>query len=317
MDYSTTALIASIRRRGSVPDTSAEGTQAADLLAVATEVLWKAICPLLLRVRENYLLETKDYSITSGAAAYRIPPRSLGGKLREVSVVDASGNVRNLPEVDEENLREFGPTGTPTAFQVRGNNVVLLPTPDATQGTLRLRYARRPNQLVALSAAGVISSISSAGGTTTITLTASIPAAFTSTARYDLVRATPGFEWGAIDLNPSSSPSGSSIAFATADLPADFTTAIYKGDYICLAEDAPVAQVPPELHALLAQWTVAALLEADGDEEAVATAMKLAAKMEEDVVSLLSPRVDGEHQKVSTGMFRSMRRSAFFNGWRP
>jgi hypothetical protein len=310
MDYTTTALLSAIRRKGSIPDTSAAGSADADVLSEATQVLWKAVCPLLLRVRENYLLEVKDYAITSGQSAYRIPPRALGGKLREVSIVDGSGNVRNLPEVDEEDLSDFGPSGTPSAFLVRGNSVVLLPAPDATTGTLRLRYARRPNQLVLPAAVGVISSIS--GGN--ITLAGTVPGTFTAAARYDIIRATPGFEWVAIDLTPTGAPSGTAIGFTASDLPSDFTTANYKGDYVCLAEDSPVAQVPPELHALLAQWTAAALLENDGDATASEDAMRKASKLEADAVALLTPRVDGEHVKLANGMFRGMRRSTF-NGW--
>ncbi len=146
--YDTTALVADIRRRASLPTTSASGTADADLLALANGEMVE-LYAAVLGVREEFFVTDKDYAITAAQAAYAIPTRAAGARLREVVKVDSAGVRTNLDKMDLEDLNSLDTTsGEPTNFYLKGNKVYLYPTPSTTTGTLRLSYLRRPNRLV-------------------------------------------------------------------------------------------------------------------------------------------------------------------------
>jgi uncharacterized membrane protein len=249
------------------------------------------IVPLVLSAREDYYLATSDTSLSSSVTSARIPARAIGGKLREVSWISTSGDEVNLPRVSVDDLED-----AQSGFYVSGNTVYLVtPEGDTWDGTLRLTYYSRPGKLVSTSAVATVASVASA----TITTAATVPSTFSASVTYDLVKATPGFEFVAVDQS-SSVASGTTVTLSTAP-----GSSLVAGDYVCLAGDSPVPQCPAEFHSVLAQAVAARVLEALGDREGHADALAKLKEAEASALKLITNRVDGEPQKITNrrGLF--------------
>lgn len=283
-DYTTTALLASIKRRGMLPST-AQTLSDSDFLAIATEELQLYITELLLSVREEFLVVTSDRAVTVGTATYALPSRATAEALRNVLCDDGTGLFRPLPRVEEERASDFGSqAGSPAGYYLQDDSIILVPTP-AKATTLRLAYFRRPSALVLPAATAKISSID--GPRTTVTTTAAVPTTFTVGTTLDIVDAQPGFRSPAVDVTISSTPDSTHLVLSSA-LPATVTV----GMYVSLAGESPVPQVPVELHPLLAQRTTFSALEALGDRQAPQYE-KICERMRVTALRILTPRVAG------------------------
>lgn len=90
---------------------------------------------------------------------------------------------------------------------------------------------------------------------------------------------------------------------------------VIPGDYICLANEAIIPQIPPDLHNGLAERTSARILAALGDQAGLAAANQKIAEIETRQGNLMSNRSDGNPMKVTQrksllawGKFRNYRR---------
>ena len=292
MGWDTNSLVASVKRRASVPTT--QGLLASsDFTDIATEEMNGYVVPLVISAQSEYMVTEVDQLI-AGSTTFRMPLRAVGGKLREVQLIDTSGRFINVPQitVDQLNNVTFG-------FYVKGNTLNLWnnlqPLP-LNYATLRMSYYTRPNALIYPTSAAVIQSI--AGNA--LTLTGAPPGTFTSAMTYDLVRANPGFECLATDQ--AATVSGSTVTLATAP-----SADLRAGDYVCLAGQSPVPQIPAELHPLLAQAIAVKALQTICDFEAMDREIGVLARMEKDATRLIATRVDGEALRVvnRSSLFRS------------
>lgn len=284
-DFTTTALLSSLKRRGMLPSNS-DTLSTTDFLAIATEELQTYVFKLLLAVREEYAVANYDLTLTAGTSAYKLPSRAVGGKLKNVVQYDStSGNLTPLMRLEPPLVSNVSTTGQVSSYYLQGDDIVFVPVP-ASATTVRMSYFRRPSALVATTAVATVTSI----GFTTLGCTP--PASFTTLVTYDIVRAKPPFSILAQDLS-ASAVGGASVQFTTE---VD-NIGVAVGDYVCLAGESPVAQVPVELHPLLSQRTVFKCLEALGDEKAAA-AETSADKMRGDALTLLTPRVEGAPRPI-------------------
>jgi hypothetical protein len=297
VSFTTTDLLASVRRRAGIPAAAATYT-AAEILAIADEEMRSYLVPMLLKVREDFWLANQDIPLTSDALTYRIPYRAVGGKLSEVYAVSSEGKPTNLPRIRYSDLVD-----TDFGFYLDAGSVTLVtrdgdPTRFGT--SLRLSFYARPNALIETSAAAVVSSFNPTAKTITLV---SAPASFTGRTAWDVIRAKPGFDFLGIDA--AGSISGSTITFTSA-LPHD----LEAGDYVCLPEQSPVPQIPAELHPLLAQKVAVKVAESRQMTERLQSLREELVRMEKDAPTLITPRVDGEATKVVS------RRSLYrMRGW--
>lgn len=286
MAWTSTELLASVKRRAGVPLSQATFTSA-EVLTLANEEMMGYMVPLVTSIREDFWVTHEDVALTEDTDTYRIPYRAVGGTLRELSIIDAAGFVRNIPRVDLSNEAEetFG-------FVVEGDRVRLLN--DGAYSTwrlgvtLRFTIYLRPNQIVTTAEAGVVSSFSV--GAKTITLT-SAPAGFTGNTTWDIVRARSPFEM--LTYDAAGALVTNTITF-THDLPDDLAA----GDYVCLREQTPVPQLPVELHPLLAQKVAVRILESMQMSEALDKAREELGKLEKDARDVIKPRVVGQATAV-------------------
>lgn len=286
MAYTTSDLLADIKLRVFAPSGSTRTFQDTDYLLLADAAMQSIILPMLQSQREEYLVTYKDLAVTADQAAYDIPVRAVGMQLRDVWLVDTDGTLIDLPELNPE-LRATTLSGDPRAFFLRMNQVHLYPTPSATLRTLRLEYFLRPGKLVETSAAAQISAIDTLTGIVTV---GSVPSTWSTTDEYDLVRKDGGGEPRAVDQTVSA------VTTTTLTL-ASLPTGLATSDYVSLAGESPIPQVPAELRPVLAQAVAVKVCEA----------MKLPAledsrkTLEMEIKAaqlLLTPRVLGAAKKV-------------------
>lgn len=288
----TADLLSSIKRRANIP--SATGVFGdTELLAMATEELRSYIVPLVLKEREDYWMTYADTPLTS-STSYPVPPRAVGGKLREVSILDGNGREHNLPRVSPADLEQaaggFYMDGQGVRIFLRNNQ-----PPTILGVTLRLRYYLRPSALVPTTAAAVITSLASfpaitlSGGYTTLT----------TPGTFDCVSA--GSPFGVRQVGFSGSVTGSTLTSSGATL-ANFSV----GDWLCDADQSPVVQAPVEFHDVLAQKVAVKVAESKNQSERLGSLREELARLEADARALISPRVDGESQRAvgRRGLFR-------------
>jgi len=282
--FTATELLASLKRRGLLPSTTS-AFSTSDYLKIVDEEIQTFVVPLLMDVREEYLVTTSDTSLTS-TNRYYIPERAIVGGLRDVRLADGNGGYIALSRYEPDEIEAF-PTssGNATGFYVQGNSVVLVPA--QSSGTLQMVYFARPNRMVATTAVGEVLSIVG----NVVTMTATLPSTFTSSVRYDFVKGKPGFDSLAIDY--SASAVGSNTVTFSSTPPSDLAA----GDFVCLAQESPIPQIPVELHGLLAQRVSATVLSALGDDKSE-RAFQIAESMEQRARKLLSPRIQGATRYV-------------------
>lgn len=282
MAYDINALIANIKRRGSVP-TSQNLLQTADFIALANDELEINLVPDIMSVREEYFVAPYLVPLSPSMTTVQIPTRAVGGKLLDVQLV-TSNQIIQLPRLLETDRSSTNPNTF--GFFVQGNTIQLSFTPDSSM-TLNLVHYRRPNQLVATSACGQITAIS----TNTVTVSA-LPSTMVIGVTCDLVQANPGFDCTTID-QAITNVSGTTLTFAS--LPSNLSI----GDWVCLSQQSPVPQIPQELHAVLAQMVVVKCLEALGDRDGMQIAEAKLEKMKASTLKMISPRIDDSPKKIT------------------
>lgn len=73
---------------------------------------------------------------------------------------------------------------------------------------------------------------------------------------------------------------------------------VQVGDYICLANECIIPQIPPELHSKLAEMVAARILMAIGDKDGLAVSMGKLAEMDKQQAALIGQRIDSSVPKV-------------------
>lgn len=288
MAFTTTDLLSTVRLRGMLPSTATLGVQDSDILQHANDEMQSRLVPLVESVNEEFYVTTTDVALVSGQAAYRLPNRNSGSKLRDLKLV-IGGVQQPLVRIEPEKVSAWVSTATgfPQAFYLEAGAVVLVPTPAVSNATLRMRYFVRPGQFVTNAAptTSTVASVSYSGPTATVTTSVVVGSGAVSV---DCLAYRPPFEYlalngsgsGGIYTLPNSSPN------------------IAVGDYVSLADQSPLLQLPVELHSLLAQRTLCRVLQQLGYSDKYAMASDEADRLEEVALKLLSPRVDGAPKKM-------------------
>lgn len=289
MAYTTANLISAIERRAFVPANQSTFSTS-EILAIAGEELRSEILPAIISAREEYFVHYKDLTITANQEGYVIPVRAFNNLLREVKIVNGT-DLLDISRLEPEALLSTQ-TGTPQAFYLRDDKVILHPTPAATDRTLRLWYYLTPGEYIETTAAAVITAINT---TTKVVTVGTIPSTWVTGNTFDFIKSDGGHEYRGVDYT-CTLVSGSDITFAA--LPSDLAV----GDYIALQGYSPLVQIPFGMRPVVAQFAAAALLlyaKQPGAGEAKGKAEELLSKS----LEVLSPRVAGEDQVITQVWF--------------
>lgn len=274
-DYTTTGLLAAVRRYGQLP--SYDEGAATTLLALLNAEQLTYLTKQLEATREEYRTATLDITLTASRLTYPVPTRAIASGIVMLQVVDAAGSEWGLHELRPYDFRGNNIWTSPCKrFYLKRNEVVFYAQPPT--GTLRVWYPLRFSELVAVDAASAnyatISSITVA--TKTVVVDHSL-----GLTSYDFVQANPQFDALALD----EAATGTTTLVFTNELPA----ALAVGDYVCKPGRAPVCTAPLELHSLLCMHVAHVAQLMKGDPKAGAT-KQLRDETAKDVLTLLEPR---------------------------
>lgn len=288
-DYTTRGLIENVKTRGSIPTTQPLFKNE-NFAALANDELQSLIVPLIMSVREEHFVTSKDYTIVQNQAAYDIPADAIGMKLRDVVYLQDPNRPQNqtsLPRLQPEDIAgAYIDYAQPSGFYIQGNSVVLYPAPQYS-GTLRLTYFKRCSELVDNSQAGKITNVDS--NTNEVTLSV-VPNTWTTSDLVDVVNVNPPFNTVSEDLQI--------VAVNGFTLTLSSVAGLSVGNWVCLQDETVVPQIPVECHRVLAQATVVKVLEALGDDGGMQRAQAKLNELTSNMTTILNPRVDGEPKKI-------------------
>lgn len=282
-DYTTTGLLANMKRRGFTPSSS--GLTTSDLLSCLSETLRTYIPAFLKGLREEFIISQLSIAVTS--ATVPVPARACGIALRTIGWLESDGRVRPLTRIEPERRSDWGQSGSsPRGFMFQGNNCILVPA--VTSGTLVVSYQQRTGELVLPTSAAVIDNRLNS----TTLVVSNAPNTIASDVLCDVVGFQPNFKLKAMDLEVvavSDNGGGFSSVVFTDTLPTTFVA----GDFLCLANETCVpAELPLECFDLLAQATAFQIASDTGSERLKTITLALE-RLEKQVALVLSPRDDG------------------------
>src|SRR5258708_36626539 len=122
-----------------------------------------------------------------------------------------------------------------------------------------------------------------------------VPTTFTTSVTYDIISNTPQMFISQGDDLTITLVAGANITFTA--LP----STVQVGDWVCLAMQSPIPQIPfkPGFQLLL-QLSAAKCLEIHGDTQGFNIAMSQAADMTNYFISVITPRVDANVIRLTT-----------------
>jgi len=199
--------------------------------------------------------------------------------------------VAGAPSTDEFEIGASSIiTATNLSAAINTNGVVSATNGTPSTATVVLTY---PN--LSLS----ISTSNTAGFTipdTTCVEFTSIPSNIIESEPIDFLQTAGGHRTYSYDITiPTGGISGNTIEFTSTDVPEDLVV----GDYICLAQECIIPQIPTDLHNLLAERTGGEVLQSIGDQAGLAATKNKVQEMERSQGNLVDRRVDGAPQKVT------------------
>lgn len=300
--YITDTLIPTLRLLPLMPSVQALFDNP-NLLTIMTFEMTSKIIPLIDNQAEEYFVTQQDFAYT-GQLEFTIPSRAVAGKLRSVTFVDSSGNEIRIPRLRVEdimsNVNATGLAINPAlwGFYLKNNKVRLyLGSSNGVNNGfayLRMRYIRQPNALVLSNACGQVTVI--AGNVVTVS---NFPSTFLTTATYDLISNSPQMFDSLLDDATVTAVDGTlkTLTFTAGTVP----STLQVGDWVCLAGQSPIPQIPytPGFDLLL-QLSAAKCLEIHGDVQGFNVAMSQAADMKNYFISVLTPRVDANVIRLTT-----------------
>ena len=306
MAKTTTQFLSAVKRRISMPENQALLSDEA-ILEIGDEVMRAYVVPTLISVRQDYFVYVSDTTLVVDQTDYAIPYRALGRSLRDLKVVDTtSTTVRDLVKIDLEDAHLFTNDNSqvrPYGFHFFGDQVRLQPSPQTTNLALRFFFELPPNKLVTVGSAATITGIS--GGDITVN---AVPTTFSTSTATDFIAGKQGNATRAFDKTPTNI-AGTTISYATADVPS--TLAV--GDYIALAEESPVLQIPDDMFPWMVTKTGRRVLYAIGDFEGDSRLQEADSEEEKNLLKILEPRIRGETTKI-VNRFSLARQGRFYYG---
>lgn len=288
-------LIADIKIRGAVP-TSQDRFTNARFLSLANSEMQSKILPLVLRSRQNYYEYDIDTNINA-TGLYPISERAYLAIVSNVALIQDT-NRFNLPWLSEENEYDTdAPADSIAGVILKRNTIQLKPKDGAGYDSLRMSILLRPGLFVLEAAAAQITAIS---GTTLTFAASTIPSTWTTSNEFDLIQGNPHYDTLGIDLSVSSIGATSIVLSSTPN------SRLAVGDWISLAGETPIVQLPEAFSYLLSQRVANTCMRTLGDKRGHEEGEAIAKEMEKSLTDSIQPRIQKEAQRIvnRTGMLR-------------
>lgn len=310
VDYTTTRLISSVKRRITLPDAQNLYSDE-DILEFMSDELSSTVVPLIHSIQQEYWVYISDVTLNQNQTSYKIPVRGCANGLRLVTMIDTNNNEIAYPllrpELTASAYNWLSPYSTSTlyGFYMQDDHIVMFPNSVVTNpvNRIRFRFERQPNQLCLPTAAGRVTAIN--GNVLTVD---NIPTDWTTSLTFDLINGSIAFQAKQDDIIVSNIDT-LTLEITCDSLPSD----VAVGDWFCVAGTSPVAQIPYQVYPYLAQITANLCMAGMADQEPYQDGKRKEAQMKEDLLKLMQPRDMGNVQTITNrdGLFNN---GAFW-GW--
>ena len=273
--YTGEELIAQVRDEARIPNTASTGNTDADILNRINEFVLGYLAPLVMEVRDEYFIRTTRTPLVASTSKYRIPPRAMFQKLRDIRFKTTTGGYYPLAHTSMADLdnarRSLTEVSAPGAFLIEGNYISLWPPIGASaQGSLDIAFYFAPSELVLSTATAKVAAVDPDTDNPKEVSLESVPATWTdATVLFDAHSSYSGAETKVWDRKVTNIDiPNKRIVFEDAidgSTFGDFPVEV--GDYVALAGDCALPGVPRELHPLIGLGAACSVLEDEGDME--------------------------------------------------
>lgn len=305
MTVTSDRFLQGLKRRITIPANQPLMTDQ-NFLDLANDVIRDRMVPLFLSTNQNYFVTYVDVPMTQGVKKYPIHYRAVGRALRDLKLKYNLDNIRmvdmRLIALEDEHL--FINQTLPTGFYFSGDSIMVVPEPNASTYIMRQFFNLQPNRMVTMDQAAKVVAI--AGNVLTVD---AIPTAMIAPLKVDFIQGKAGCSTISYDVTLQGAASNQ-LTFASAD----DVAGVEVGDYVALAQETPVMQLPDEAQQLLETATADRVLYAIGDYEGSAAMQKDAKLQEANLLKIIQPRIEGEQTKIINR--NGLLRGRGYNYWR-
>jgi hypothetical protein len=151
-DFSVQQLVADVRRRAMIPNSTQVLTDA-DITGFLNDEMWEYIVPMLMATTEEYLVAaTEPLNLGSETtidleSTTLFPDGVVGLKIRDVQIQSVNSWI-SLPRIEPEYESQFVATGATQGYMFRGSKIHLIPVNEPVGAQIRVLYYKRPTALV-------------------------------------------------------------------------------------------------------------------------------------------------------------------------
>jgi hypothetical protein len=286
-------LITQVQYTALVPNSQSQ-FQSPQILAFLNNEMRLNVSSFIKSVQEEYFVTSLQYPVQAGNS-YTIPTRCMGGALRQIVLVDSSGNWVDITKMALEDIVITSYTFFTLpiwnyGYYMMNDKAFLFPqqnTNSMTAYTLQINYERQPNELMLSTGCGQITAINT--GTKQVTVNFVDPSWTTSTT-FDVINNLPQFS-SIQDDQVVTNINGNVLTFSA--LP----TGLAVGQWVCPAGMSCIPQIPYALFPILVLRAAIRIGVALGDSQLVSTLKDDLAKAEEMALKIMTPRVEND-QKI-------------------
>lgn len=295
-------LIQSIKVRSATPISQITFSEI-DILRFAQEEIEMKLLPNILAVKEEFYVTETEIPLVPNKSLYDIPYRAIGGKVRHVIYKHPSNSLLPLANIPIENVLEYEASGNASQLfgvALQNDQLRLVPRVSATTtGSLLLRYYLRPNKLVLMNRGARVKNINFTTGVVTVAIgntdPSKVPQNITINTKIDFIKAKPSHKTYKFDIQPLAvNTAAGTITFNPTDIPEE----LEAGDWICVAGETVIPQIPSELHSMLAQAVACRILEALSDTQALQNATVKLQEMEQKLLNVIDTRIEAPAKKA-------------------
>lgn len=285
----STQLVESIKRKANIPDAAGNFTND-KILQIASEELKLGLASMLMK--NGYLILDVDVPLEVDRVHYRVHPRAIGSKLKDVKLVRRIGNPLPLNKIPISQKYNFELRDD--EFIVDANSIVLSTAPDLQEYShLRQTIYVSPANLVQKERVTEIIGVTHSVGFYTITVQ-ELPFNITTESKFDIYLLDNPHNVINIDV-PILSINRTTKAITILDT--DVSSSPERG-YLALTNESHIPQVPAEFHYILAQMAAVAILTPQGDFDMLNGVKSKLNKMLKDAGLITSERVTDAPTKV-------------------
>lgn len=262
--------------------------QLSDIVTLMDRELSMSVVPILKAAQQDYFVYNVDRTIVNGTSAYTFPTRAIGNALRDVVLLDSSGNEVALNNLMREYIKVKSPFNfTPPIWSfgmyLTANEINLYNTLIQSYTSYKLRFIteRRPGGLTLSTNCAQIQGISG----NVISLT-NVDPTWTTATTFDIINQFPPFQSIADDATITLI-NGLQITLTTVP------TGLAAGQWLCPAMLSCIPQIPYDVFAILEEYTVSVVAEALDMSQLLASAKARIDAWETKMLKMVRPRVTG------------------------